>query len=308
MKRVLLTGATGFIGRHCLPLLLDRGYEVHAVHSKSPPVDGLDVQWHNLDLLDTSRISKTVAAVRPTHLLHFAWHLVPGKYSNVNENLLWIQASIDLMRAFHETAGERLVMAGSCFEYDWSSGFCSEYRTPREPATFYGACKHALQNVLQGYSSEMSLSSAWGRVFFVYGPFEHPNRLVSSVIRNLLMNQPAPCTHGNQIRDYLHVDDVARAFVTLLDSDVQGPVNVASGRPVALREIVSTIGSKLDRQHLIQLGALPSPTDEAPLVFGDVRRLTDEVGWQPRFCVESGLDQTIEWWQTRMREEEKLAI
>ena len=92
MKRVLVTGASGFIGRHCLPLLLQQGYEVHAVHSISPPIKELEVQWHHSDLFDRNNISEVMSAVQPTHLLHLAWHLVPGNYSSLNENLQWVQA------------------------------------------------------------------------------------------------------------------------------------------------------------------------------------------------------------------------
>jgi nucleoside-diphosphate-sugar epimerase len=146
------------------------------------------------------------------------------------------------------------------------------------------------------------LSAAWGRIFFVYGPFEQQQRLVPSVIKSLLKGEAARCSTGTQIRDFLHVADVAEAFVALLESDVTGPVNVASGRPAALQDVIGVIAARFDRPDLIHWGAIPAAPDEPPLLVADTRRLTHEVGWSPRYNLESGLRQTIEWWQARFKE------
>jgi nucleoside-diphosphate-sugar epimerase len=164
----------------------------------------------------------------------------------------------------------------------------------------YGTCKNALQIMLDAFSKDVGLSSAWGRIFFLYGPHEHPMRLVSSVIRSLLMGQPARCTHGNQIRDYLYVKDVAAAFISILESGIQGPVNIASGLPIYLKEIVLKIAKKLKREELIRLGALPAADDEPTLLVGDNRLLASEVKWRPQYDLDRGLDETIDWWQERM--------
>ena len=240
-KRVLVTGAAGFVGKHCLPLLLDKGFEVHAADVVIPENNLHDVCWHNADLLDVQKTDELIESIRPTHLLHFAWYAKPDEYWNSVENIRWVEGSLRLLRAFHRTGGRRVVMAGTCAEYDWKYGYCSEEATPLAPSTLYGACKNATQHVLKEYSKVTGLSSAWGRIFFLYGPFENPCRLVPSVILNLLSNKEAPCSHGRQIRDFLYVKDVAAAFVALLVSDVRGPVNIASGKPVALKDIILSI-------------------------------------------------------------------
>lgn len=302
MKKVLITGATGFIGRHCLPSLLEVGYEVHAVSSKISTSKLPNVYWHQVDLLDTVRISRLIAEVRPTQLLHFAWFTAPGEYWNSLENLRWVRASLDLLQAFASHGGRRVVMAGTCAEYDWQYGYCSEQVTPLAPATLYGACKHSLQIMLEASARQTGLSVAWGRIFFLYGPHEHPDRLVSSVICALLQGEPALCSHGNQIRDFLYVQDVADAFVTLLGSDVTGAVNIASGYPVALKDIIYEIAEKLDRRALIQLGAVPALANEPPLLVADVSLLTSKVGWSPKFDLDLGLEKTISWWKKHLFE------
>ena len=297
MKRVLVTGATGFIGRHSLAGLLAADYEVHAVTLEPPLVDPSSVVWHRADLLDTHHIPDLLATVRPSHLLHFAWYATPGRYWIAPENLQWVQASLALLQAFTQAGGQRVVMAGTCAEYDWNYGFCSEAITPLAPRTLYGVCKHALQMMLIRFAQDNQVSSAWGRVFFLYGPHERRERLIPTVICSLLRNEPALCTHGNQVRDFLHVQDAASAFVALLDSSVTGPVNVASGQAVRLKDMIDAIAAKTDQAQLVRLGAIPTPIDEAPFLVADVRRLRDDVGWQPHFDLTTGLDQTIDWWR-----------
>jgi len=294
-KRVLVTGAAGFVGKHCLPLLLDKGFEVHAADVVIPENNLHDVCWHNADLLDVQKTDELIESIRPTHLLHFAWYAKPGEYWNSVENIRWVEGSLRLLRAFHGTGGRRVVMAGTCAEYDWKYGYCSEEATPLAPSTLYGACKNATQHVLKEYSKVTGLSSAWGRIFFLYGPFENPCRLVPSVILNLLSNKEAPCSHGRQIRDFLYVKDVAAAFVALLASDVRGPVNIASEKPVALKDIILSIADLLDRKDLVRLGALPQKENEPPILLGDIKRLSEELMWHPQYDLDRGIRETIEW-------------
>lgn len=297
-KRVLVTGAGGFIGKHCLPILISSGFDVHS--ADVVPVEQYHgLTCHQVDLLDEKQCDELLALVRPTHLLHFAWYAKPGVYWASQENLRWVEGSLRLLRAFHQNSGQRVVMAGTCAEYDWRYGFCSEYVTPLSPSTLYGVCKNALQHVLNTFSRVSGLSSAWGRIFFLYGPYEHPSRLVSSVALNLLNNKTAPCSHGGQIRDFLYVEDVASAFVSLLLSDVKGPVNIASGRPVTLRELVLAVADCLGARERVEFGALPTPDNDPSLIVGDNRRLTDEVGWRPTHDLEDGILKTVRFWLER---------
>ena len=300
MTRVLVTGAQGFIGRHALTALVARGFEVHAVTRRDPPAVRDGCAWHVADLFDSTAIASLMRHVKPTHLLHFAWYAVPGRYWTASENFVWVQASLELMRRFQEVGGRRAVMAGTCAEYDWDFGYCSEGITPTRATTPYGACKLALQTMLDAFRTQMGVSTAWGRIFFLYGPHEHPSRLVSSVTQALLRGDPVPCSHGAQLRDFLYVQDVADAFVALLESEVTGPVNVASGQPVAIKDVVYKIADMVGRRDLIRLGALPTPPCDPPLLCADVRRLGAEVGWAPAYGLEAGLAQTMRWWQERV--------
>ncbi|MCL5062105.1 MAG: NAD(P)-dependent oxidoreductase [Nitrospirae bacterium] len=302
MKKVLLTGASGFVGRHSIPFLLNKGYKVHAVFHKGKidVIKNENLFWHQCDLLNPLEQEQLFTKVKPTYLLHFAWYAVPGKYWTSNKNLAWEEASINLIKRFYENDGQRMVAAGTCAEYAWDSGVLSEDRTPLKPKTIYGRCKSRVGSFLEKYSKEIGASSAWGRIFFLYGPYEDPRRLVPSVICSLLKNKPALCTHGEQVRDFLFVKDVASAFVGLLESDVAGSVNVASGQPVALKDIIYKIAEKLGRRDLVQLGALPTKDNEPKLLIADIRKLAEKARWQPKFDLNTGLELTIKWWKNKL--------
>ncbi|MDF2440048.1 MAG: hypothetical protein JWN98_1032 [Abditibacteriota bacterium] len=320
MNKVLCTGASGFIGRHCLPLLVRAGYHVHAVrsaasstsyaiktHALETPESGFcgAVQWHTADLLEAHTIEQLLSQTQPTHLLHLAWApAIPGQFWDTSNNFRWVQASLSLLQSFAAHGGQRVVAAGTCAEYDWELGSrvgtpFRENGTPLRPASVYGTCKHALQLMMSAWAQQNELSQAWGRVFFAYGPHEYPERLVASVIRALLSGEPAPCSHGEQMRDFLHVADIAAAFVALLDSPAQGPVNIASGRAVAVKEIVCEISSILQRPELIQLGARPTPPNEPEFLVAETSRLNLEIGWTPKYDLHSGLEHTINWWKAQ---------
>jgi nucleoside-diphosphate-sugar epimerase len=304
MKRVLVTGATGFIGYFTLPLLLEKGYEVHAVSSQPVKKSEPGYFWHNTDLLDPKQASDLLARISPSHLLHLAWYTEPGKYWTSPKNIQWVQSSLSLLNSFQQNGGKRIVFAGTCAEYDWNYSLYSEYATPTNPSTLYGTSKHALQLILNAFSRDTGISSAWGRIFYVFGPRERPERLIPFIIKSLLKKEVAPCSKGDQIRDFLYVEDMASAFVSLLDSNVEGPINIGSGDPIPLAEIIRSIGNKLNGEDLIQLGKVPTARNDPPSIVADVNRLKKEVNWQPHHNLDQGLNKTIQWWTNHLRKTE----
>ena len=295
MKKVLVTGAGGFVGRHCLDRLADLGYEVHAVDLCG---GAAPCRWHQADLLDPHRMEELLSAIQPSHLLHLAWCAEPGTYMQSPENLRWLRAGLTLLEQFVAHGGRRAVVAGSCAEYDWGcDGPFDETNSSVNPNSLYGACKHALHLVASTYACQVDLSLAWGRLFFLYGPEEKPQRLMPSVINALLGGRPTSCRHGQFQRDFLHVQDAAGALAALLDCDVAGPVNIASGRAEALENLVGHIADALDGRKLLEIRREPGGRDEPKSISADVRRLRDDVGWAPEFDLETGLQQTIRWWR-----------
>ncbi len=287
MKRYLVTGASGFLGRACLPLLIESGHEVHAVSRVTR--DDVGVTWHRTDLLNDNP-ARLLELIQPTHLLHLAWIADPGEFWESPLNSDWLASSRSLLDAF---GGARVVVAGTCAEYDWQAGICHESETPLKPISAYSRAKAELSRDLAG----RSLSSAWARMFWPFGPGEPQQKLVASVVQGLLAGRPVPCTEGLQRRDFMYIDDVAGALVALGDSEVTEPVNIGSGQAIAVRDLVLQFAAALGRRDLIELGARPSNPAEPPLVVADVTRLAEEVGYQPRVSLAQAIDHTIAYWK-----------
>jgi nucleoside-diphosphate-sugar epimerase len=278
VSRVLVTGAGGFVGRKIVPLLTEAGCEVH-------PAAG--------DLLDPATAGALVAAARPTHLLHLAWYTEYGQHWEGAENLPWVEATVRLWRKFAEHGGVRFVGVGSCAEYEWSEPLLSEASTPLRPRSLYGVCKDATRRLLEAGSERAGVSFAWGRLFFIYGPDEGSGRLVPSVADALAEGRPARTSDGEQVRDFLHVEDAARALSALLLSDLRGAVNIGSGEGVRVAQIVETLGRLAGRPELIELGAVPRPDGDPPEIVADTSRLRQELGWAPKIGLEAGLASTM---------------
>jgi nucleoside-diphosphate-sugar epimerase len=299
MKSVLLTGATGFVGSCAITPLLDKGYEVHAVTSKAElPKSEKNLFWHQANLLDFNQIEKLLKETRTTHLLHFAWYLEHEKVWHAPENLDWLKASIHLAQKFVENKGKRMVVAGTLSEYEITTDeFISEKAVKLVPQTLYAASKISLFHALDQYSKVVGFSFGWGRGFFMFGKNESPNRLFPAVTRALLKNEVAKTSHGNQIRDYMATEEVAEAYVALLDSDVQGAVNIGSGEPITIKEFALEIAKFTGNPEKIMFGAVQARKDESPQIVADIVRLRDEVKWKPSRSFSQQVEETVDWYR-----------
>jgi len=298
---VLLTGASGFIGAALARLLVREGCQVFALvrpESDLWCIQDLRGQLHLLtgDLLSQEQVTDCLERSRPELCFHLAWYAEPGKYLSSPLNAAYLNASLFLASRLAEMGCRRLVVAGSVAEYDTDHGYLSE-TSPTRPVTLYAAAKLALYTVLAQLAPQLGLELAWARIFYVYGPYEDERRFVPAVICSLLRGEPTRLTPGEQVRDYLHVEDVAAALWAAGRSGLSGPVNVGSGMPVTNREIALKIGAILGRPELVKFGDLPYRSGDPMFVCADNRHLVKDTDWQPRYDVESGLRQTIEWWQ-----------
>jgi nucleoside-diphosphate-sugar epimerase len=290
MSRILVTGASGFIGRPCLPRLRDAGFEVCATsRSSGPPIEG--VRWIPADLLATGEGERVLREVRPTHLLHLAWYVVPGKFWTAEENRAWLDASRSLIAAAVRCGVRRAVVAGTGFEYDFTSGFCDEATTPLAPSTLYAQSKAALREAI---ADMPGIDIAWARIFWQYGPHEDPDRLAASVIRSLLSGLPAVCRTPDLRRPFLHVGDVASGLAALSASEITGPVNIVADEPVRIGDLVETAARLVGRPDLVRFEA--APTTDPPSIAASNIRLRS-TGWSPEHSLETGLADTIAWWR-----------
>jgi nucleoside-diphosphate-sugar epimerase len=299
-QRIAVTGAGGFVGRHVVAELARRGHRVETATGRRAAPEHPLVQATRLDLLDPEAARRWLASVRPDCLLHIAWYAVPGRYWTSPENERWYEGSRGLFAAALDSGCRRIVGIGSCAEYLWDGAPCSEVHTPLRPATSYGRAKDRTRAALEELVAP-GATWAWARLFFLFGPFEPPSRLVPSVIQSLLRGGTAACTEGSQQRDFLYVRDAASALVALLESSVQGPVNVASGNAIAVRTLVEHLMARIGRGQ-VDFGALPLPPGEPSRIVADVTRLRQEVGWRPETTLDEAIDETIAFERTRLHE------
>ncbi|MDR3507900.1 MAG: NAD(P)-dependent oxidoreductase [Caulobacteraceae bacterium] len=292
--RVLVTGASGFVGRHAVNALLAAGVEVHAVARETLPID---CPWYCVDLLDQAQARDIVRSIRPDSILHLAWCVDHGKFWTDPANVEWVASTLTMARTAIDVGVRHFTGVGTCYEYDWPADEdCEESRTPLSGHSLYDISKSGCRSVLDGLFAIQGLGFAWARLFFLYGVSEDPRRLVASVARSLVRGEPARCSQGLAVRDFMAVQDAGAALAAVTLAQTQGSINVASGVGVKVSEIANTLGRLSGRPELIKLGALPDRADEPMRIVADITRLRDEVGFRPRLTPEEGLQVAYDYW------------
>lgn len=287
--RVLLTGASGFIGRYALKTLQHRGIEVVAVGRARPQPY---VPFIEADLLSTTDFNPLVQQAQATHLLHLAWYTEHGKYWTSALNLRWAEATSRLVEAFCAAGGQQVVIAGTCAEYDWAHGYCREDSTPLNPATLYGTAKDAARRLAMAVCAQHQVPCAWGRIFLPYGQGEYVGRLIPSLIQ-VFRGVGSPFgVNATAYRDFLHVSDVAEGFVQLLTTGASGAYNICSGEPVRLAEVVKTLAGLLGANPAPVLALATERLGEPPLLVGENRKLK-ALGWHPALTLAQSLERAL---------------
>ena len=301
--RFLVTGASGFIGKNVVTALQQRGHEVVAVGTRATHGMGEHgVEWLRADLLQPGECETVINASNVTGLVHCAWDTTPGAYWTTPNNLKWVAASLHLLDAFQRHGGKRCVIAGTSAEYDWSSlDLLNESNSSIAPNLLYGNCKYALQIMVEEWAKMNDVSWAWARIFCPFGPEEREERLVPKLITRLLSGVNLPFDSGHLIRDFLCVTDLGDAFAAVADSSIEGTINLASGRGVSIRELVTMIAMQLGRLDQVQFDIRPEPVGEPMRIVADVRRLQNELGWMPQCTLDQRIAETCDWWQAQLK-------
>lgn len=290
--RVLVTGAAGFVGSHAVRVLRERGDEpIAAVRPGSATVrleDVPDLRRVDLDLDDDAACARVLAEVRPDAVLHLAWYARPADYVVSPANLRSLSATVRLAEQAFAAGCRKIVAAGTCLEYGRSDRLLAE-SDPADPVTVYASAKHAAFLVARALADRAGADLAWARIFHLFGPGEDPARLFPMVAASLRRGERIGLTAGDQIRDYLHVRDVASAMVAMLAPGASGIFNVCSGNAHRLREVLSMLGSVVGRPDLLGFGERAYGPSEVMTLAGRADRIRG-IGWAPVFgSLEAGL-------------------
>ena len=289
--KVLLTGASGFLGRYVLDGLRRQCVET-VVLGRRRPADADFAEFVAADLLTTTDLSARVKDAGATHLLHLAWYAEHGKYWTSPLNLRWVDATTRLVEAFCQAGGRQVVVAGTCAEYDWPSGYCREDATPLAPASLYGVAKDATRRLVTALCAQHQVACAWGRVFLPFGTGEACQRLVPSLIEVLRGKREPFGVNAASYRDFLHAADVAEGFLCLLRSAANGAYNISSGQPVPIGDLVCKLARLLnaDPQPVFELNS--ERCGEPALLVGENMKLK-ALGWRPAQSLAQGLERTV---------------
>lgn len=287
--KVLLTGASGFIGSHVMEALQLSGIEVIPVSRRH--ISGPTRQI-NVDLLVAGNMTEVLRVERPTHLLHLAWETEHGKYWASQNNLCWVDATIRLVNSFCAAGGQKVVVAGTCAEYDWNYGYCCEEFTPLKTQSLYATAKDATRRLVAAICDQYQVQCCWGRIFLPFGRGEAPTRLIPSLI-NVFQGarEPFPINIACH-RDFLHITDLAAGFVQLLVSESHGIYNVSSGQPTLLSDVVSTVAKLLDADPDPILALAIERTGDPAMLVGDASKLK-QLGWKAALKMPQALELTL---------------
>lgn len=291
MPRVLVTGAGGFLGRYAVQALLSAGWTVIGTGRDAPSVDGLH-ESIAADLLDDKSTQKLVEQANADVLLHLAWFNDPATRWYASGNLSWAASTLNLVEKFAASGGARVIFGSSCAVYDFAARSVHSETDLLGPNSLYGHAKASTAALISAAHESLGITVAETRIFFCYGAGEQTPRLVPDLIDGLSHGKAVPCTDGIQKRDYLHASDVGCALQLIADSDINGPVNVASGSSIPVAALIREVAEQLGCPELPELGAIIRSESDPSDITADIGRLK-QLGFRPKHTLASGVAETL---------------
>ncbi len=272
MTRVLLTGATGFVGRQVLRCLRNAGIFVRPIIRFNKEKNLTESAGVEQCLLTPNLFQEDVswwknACEDIDIVIHCAWYVEPGKYLYASQNIDCLIGSLNMAKGAVAAGVKKIVGVGTCFEYDLSQSILS-IQTPLKPMTPYASSKAALFLSLSDWLATQNVGFSWCRLFYLYGEGEDRRRLVPYIRGQLEKGEVAELTSGIQIRDYLDVVDAGRLIAAVATGDHRGPVNICSGIPVTVKQLAEKIADEYGRRDLLQFGFREENMIDPPCILG----------------------------------------
>ncbi|MCF6324130.1 MAG: NAD(P)-dependent oxidoreductase [Gammaproteobacteria bacterium] len=280
--RILLTGASGFIGRHLVPCLIERGHQIIAVARDKEKASELpwysDVDFHFLDI-HAQRGGRGHYAEfnNPDALIHLAWPGLPN-YKELFHFEESLARDYKFIKTLVEQGITQVLVTGTCFEYGMQNG-CLDEGKDTFPSSPYALAKDTLRKFLQSLQLKESFSLQWVRLFYMYGAGQNSNSILAqldSAIEN--GDQYFNMSGGEQLRDYLPVEEVAKRITAIIECDkMEGIYNCSSGVPISIRRLVENRIKERKSSIKLNLGYYPYPDYEPMAFWGDDSKFNKEI-------------------------------
>jgi dTDP-6-deoxy-L-talose 4-dehydrogenase (NAD+) len=269
--RLLITGATGFVGQHLLEAashdlslrLVVRTEHAAALAKRHPTADIIPTA--DLFAESASWWDRTCSGAET--VVHLAWYTDPKTYQNSPRNLDCLKGTCNLAQGAAAAGVKRFVGIGTCAEYE-ITGEILTVNTSLAPTTPYSAAKAAAYFALSQFFPTAGVSFAWCRLFYLYGKGEHPARLVPYIRARLDTNEIVELSSGEQTRDFLEVQEAARRILSVALSTQHGPINICSGTPTTVKQFAESIADTYGKRHLLRFGARPDNVFDPPFIVG----------------------------------------
>lgn len=257
-KKILLTGASGFVGRQVARALIEAGHGL-AVTMRPGGLERSGVGADEADVIETSDLFSESEDWWSSHMtgvdavIHAAWYVEPGKYLDSPRNVDCVAGSLRLADAARRAGVGQFIGIGTCFEYRLPNAHITA-DAALGPVTLYAAAKLALYHMLERRFAESATQLTWARLFYLFGVGEHPARLFPMLHRKLAGGETVELSSGDKVRDFLDVAEAGSMIARAVESEQTGVVNICSGKAVTIREIAEEIADLHGRRDLLRFG------------------------------------------------------
>ena len=298
-EKIFLTGSTGFVGSHLLRAMLKENYDIHiCIRKESDLFKIMDIKDQvSLTLLDLSNrdaVNEYFKKHRFDTVIYCAWQGVSGDFRNdlgQFDNLLFISNLFEISR---KTGTKKWIGFGSQAEYAAHTSSIDEtYKT--EPTTLYGISKLSVYHMLKILSTEYEISFSWIRIFSCYGPYDNEKTFIPYMIKNILLNNSLELTKGEQLWDFLYIDDLTSGIISVLKNNIDGVINLGSGKTVQISDVAKIIKDMINDDYELNFGTKEYRHDQVMYLHADISKLKNMCSWTPKWSLEKGIKNTIEF-------------
>lgn len=296
---VLITGGSGFIGKSVIDKLIKGKHSVMALSRTASELQKKNnfenLQWVNSSLLLAPETIALLQDFKPEVIIHLAWEKIPDfsfeiSFENLQNHLLFFRSTFKLPSV------KKIIVAGSCFEYNKAFGECLESEISISTNYFTWA-KNGLRDFLQFECLQRGINLVWARIFYVYGPNQRIGALMPSIIQSLLDKKVPELKKPVNANDFIYVDDVAEGFIKFAERDIiSGTYNLGSGTSTPVIEILRIVEKNIQNDEKITNKVLREAKDSIKEIdsWADMGKVQKNLNWRPETSLKEGIRKTID--------------